>query len=453
MAAPPPAPFRPAQKSPLDRALSIVTDVRAGEGLTALLLTANLFTFFALYYLLRPVRQALILSEATAVAASYSAAAQALILAGVVPLYGVIASRVNRMTLITWVICFFAANLGIFYLLGSAGARLGVPFYIWLGIFNLMIPAQLWAFANDIYVSERGKRLFPLIGIGASLGAWIGAEIASSIFDLFGQPYPLMLIAGMSLFICLGLTVWANRREEQASSLEPTAAHAEKPLGPEGGFQLVLAQRYLLYIALFIVMLNIVSTIGDFLLADLVERRADALVADGTIAADGVGAWIGGFYGDFYANVNLAGFLIQTFLVSRIMKYLGVRGALFVVPLVALGTYGGMLFFPVFTLIRWVKVLENGTNYSLLNTVRHALFLPTSREAKYKAKQAIDAFFWRAGDLLQAVVVFIGTRIGMETSQYAALNLVFVVIWLGLAVGIAREHRRITGHDIEERAA
>jgi AAA family ATP:ADP antiporter len=443
---------RPA-KSWLERVLSIITDVRAGEGLTALLLTLNLFSFFALYYILRPVRQALILSESGAVAQSYSAAAQALLLLVIVPLYGSFASRVNRIRLITVVICFFAANLAAFYLLGNAGARLGIAFYIWLGIFNLMIPAQLWGFANDVYVSETGKRLFPLIGLGASLGAYVGAQIASSIFGVLG-PYPLMLIAGASLFICLGLTVWVHRREGASADATEHAVSKDEPLGPEGGFQLVLAQRYLLYIALLIVVLNLVNTIGEFLLASIVEARANDLVAAGGPGApESAGAWIGEFYGSFYAHVNLFGLLMQTFLVSRIMKYLGVRGALFVLPLIALGSYSAMTFFPVLAIVRWAKVLENGTDYSLNNTVRHALFLPTSREAKYKAKQAIDGFFWRAGDLLQAVVVFIGTRFGAGTSHYAALNMVFVIAWLAIAVGIAREHRKLTADEPEAQAA
>ena len=172
----PSAPSR-APKTWLDRALSIIPDVRSGEGIPALLLTVTLFWFFALYYLLRPVRQALILSESGAVAQSYSSAAQALLLLVIVPLYGALASRVSRMKLITAVICFFSSNLVVFFLLGQTGMRLGVAFFIWLGIFNLMIPAQLWAFANDVYTSERGKRMFPLIGLGASLGAYIGAEI------------------------------------------------------------------------------------------------------------------------------------------------------------------------------------------------------------------------------------------------------------------------------------
>ncbi len=434
--------------------LSIVTDVRSGEGLTALLLTANLFTFFALYYILRPVRQALILSESGAVAQSYSAAAQALLLLVIVPVYGAIAARVNRLRLITVVIAFFASNLVILFLLGSAGVRLGVAFFIWLGIFNLVIPAQLWAFANDVYPSERGKRIFPLIGLGASLGAYVGAQIAASMFGALG-PYALMLVAAASLFVCLGLTAWVHRREGvSAGATDQPPAGAEQPIGRDGGFQLVLAQRYLLYIALLIVMLNLVNTIGEFLLASFVERTANDLVAAGGPGApESAGAWIGSFYGSFYAHVNLLGLLAQTFLVSRIIKYLGVRGALFVLPLIALGSYSAMVFFPVLTIVRWAKVLENGTDYSLNNTVRHALFLQTSREAKYKAKQAIDAFFWRAGDLLQAVVVFTGTRLGMQTSHYAALNLVFVGLWLALCVGIAREHRVLTAREAGERAA
>ena len=82
--------------------------------------------------------------------------------------------------------------------------------------------------------------------------------------------------------------------------------------------------------------------------------------------------------------------------------------------------------FPLFAVVRWTKIFENSTDYSLQNTTRHALFLPTSREAKYKAKQAIDAFFVRAGDLLQAVVVFVGIELlaFSDRERFALVNVV-----------------------------
>ena len=106
---------------------------------------------------------------------------------------------------------------------------------------------------------------------------------------------------------------------------------------------------------------------------------------------------------------------------SRIFKYLGIGGALFVLPLIALGSYGLFAFAPVLAFIRMTKIAENATDYSLQNTVRRALFLPTSREAKYKALQAVETFFWRAGDMLSGVTTscsFSGWRCRFAASRW-----------------------------------
>jgi AAA family ATP:ADP antiporter len=74
------------------------------------------------------------------------------------------------------------------------------------------------------------------------------------------------------------------------------------------------------------------------------------------------------------------------------------------------------------------------------------LFLPTTREEKYKAKQAFDAFFWRAGDLLSAFLVLVGVNILMfQTRHFAIFNLVLVAIWIVLAVFIGRRYVRLAG--------
>ena len=67
---------------------------------------------------------------------------------------------------------------------------------------------------------------------------------------------------------------------------------------------------------------------------------------------------------------------------------------------------------------------------------RHSLFLRTSREAKYKAKTAIDSFFWRAGDALSAVVVFVGTSLAFDLKSFAKTNSILTLIWLGVAAAL-----------------
>ena len=124
--------------------------------------------------------------------------------------------------------------------------------------------------------------------------------------------------------------------------------------------------------------------------------------------------------------------LLQLFAVSRILKRVGVGGALFIHPLVVLSGYLMMLKAPSVSTMQWLKVFDNGIDYSLGNTASQALWLPTSREAKYKAKQAVDSFFIRAGDVIQAGIVFAGERLLLTVPGFAAINLVLTAAWLGV---------------------
>jgi AAA family ATP:ADP antiporter len=101
--------------------------------------------------------------------------------------------------------------------------------------------------------------------------------------------------------------------------------------------------------------------------------------------------------------------------------------------------------------VRWAKTAENATDYSVMNTARQLLWLPTSREEKYKAKQAIDSFFVRLGDLTAAFVVFAGTSwLALEARGFALVNAVFVLVWLGLAIVLVRENGRLSAAKADE---
>src|SRR5204863_8168883 len=132
---------------------------------------------------LKTAREMFILSEGGAEVKSYSSAGQALLLLVLVPAYGAFASRVNRTQLVQWVTLFFTGNLVLFLIAIGAGLHVGIVFFLWLGIFNVMVIAQFWAFAADLYTPEQGKRLFPLIGVGSSLGAWVGSVRAGQLLE------------------------------------------------------------------------------------------------------------------------------------------------------------------------------------------------------------------------------------------------------------------------------
>jgi AAA family ATP:ADP antiporter len=425
-------PGSPAKRGPIERMLSPFAEVRAGEGATVLMMAATMCGLLAAYYFLKSAREPLILTQGGAAVKTYSSAGQALLLALLIPLYSSIASKVKRIQLVGGLALFFLANLVLFVVLGLSGVKEGVAFFVWVGIFNVFVISQFWAFANDLYSEDQGKRLFPIVGLGASLGAFIGAKAAEPLAKQQG-PYVLMMAGGLLLSVSVGLLYAVYLRERPE-----TRPGGAKKLAAGDGFALVMRDRYLVLIAALIVVLNVVNTSGEFILSEMVTSHAQASFTD-TSAEE---KFIGGFYANYYSWFNLLSLLLQTFFVSRVFKYIGVAGALFLLPGIAFVGYLVFLVSPILAVARWLKIAENSVDYSVQNTSNQALFLVTSPEVKYKAKAAIDTFFMRLGDVLQAAVVYIGLQLGMGVRHFALLNLALIVVWSIAVFALARAYRQ-----------
>jgi len=475
--------------TPIDRALRLFTDVKAGEGANVLLLAVNVFLLLTAYYILKPLRDGLILGEQGPEFAAYMAAAMAFLLVPVIALYGRMADRFPRRRLINVVTLFFAACTVLFFLVGRAGVEIGIAFFIWIGIFNVMILALFWGFANDLYTNEEGERLFPIVQVGGALGAIVGAKAVAEMVEPLGLYLPMLLAGGLLVF-SLVLTNWVDWRERMRTegTVDPRLSTAASPAAtgefrmdtgefknlrealkealekeargesveeepskeqPEiesgrGAFALVFKTRYLLYIAILVLLLNWVNTNGENLLNFLIAKAAaDAVAADPTGSVT-IASWATEFRGSFYYWVNIVALVTQLFFVSRIIKYLGVHVAIMILPIIALGSYALIALYPVIKYVRWAKTAENSTDYSLQNTVQQALFLPTTREQKYKAKQVTDAFSKRVGDTLAGLTVFVvGSFLGGNIRIFALLNIVLVLVWLAVAYRIGREYKEL----------
>ncbi len=464
------------QPNLLERFLGIFTQVRAGEGWLTLSMGLLVGLLFTAYYLIKPVREALILQEGGAEVKSYLVAVMAVLLYFLVQGYAKLVSRYERTRLITIVTSIFIVCLVGFWILGRVGVPyLGMAFFVWVGIFNVMVVAQFWSYANDVYSNEAGKRLFPLVGFGGMLGAFFGSDLAERLLEFLGI-FEMLLLAAALLGACIVITnlislaVWGRRQIQvsQSSLAEWLAERKAKKEREKLAFGLLKEHRYLWYLALVILLLNLVNTTGEYILGRLVEDYGDTQVELAVAQAEAAGtelrfgdrdlgdpasaeaqqafvrSTIGNFYAGFFRWVNLLGMFLQLFVVSRLVKFGGVRAGLLWLPVIALGTYGLVLFLPILQYVRFGKTLENASDYSVNKTTVQMLYLPTSRDIKYKAKQAIDSFCHRVGDVGSALVVFVGTTIlSLDARGFALFNVLVVVGWLFVVRAIAREHREI----------
>lgn len=424
-----------------ERLFQLFTRLRPGEARSVLLFGLYAFLLLLSYYLLRTAREPLLLASSSAEMKTYASAAAALALLFLVPLYAAACRRIGRNGLVRWVTAVFLGTLGALYLAGRAGFEIGFLFYVWAGVFGVGIVAQFWAHAADCFDLESGQRVFPLIMAGATLGGLAG-PLVFRVLHGAADPLQCMLIAMLLLAATLPLVEW-TRGTVPAGSRVRVAAEEPKVRAPLGGFSLILRDRHLLLLALFVVLLNCVNTMGEYLLTKLVLRHAADQIAIQPWLDKG--QLVGAFYADFFLVMNVLTLITQVLLVSRVFRWIGVHGALLVLPVVALIGYGLVAFLPLFGIVRAVRLLENSGNYSLMNTARQALYLPLPASSKYEGKIATDTFFWRFGDLVPAALVFVGANwLGLGLEQFALVNVGLSFAWFAVAVQLAHRHAQRT---------
>jgi ATP:ADP antiporter, AAA family len=456
-------PSEETRPSLLDRALLVFSDVQAGEGATVVLMTLNVFLVMFSYYVIKVARESLILAvEGGAELKSYASGAMALALVVILPGYNWLISRVSTKILLFSVVGFFLTCTEGFFLALQAGLRVEFVFFVWVGIFSLATVALFWSFANEVYDRAEGERLFPVIGIGMTAGPVAGSLLAERLFKnnlstgaILQVAAALLLVHGLLYAAVLGRRDVKRglRREREDEGETDSALKAAIQ-----GFVLLFRNRYIGVIAVLILVLNLVNTTGEYILSKYVVSLADqALAAAGEVADPDKWKkdYIGAFYGDFFFWVNAIGVALQAFVASRLVKYFGVAGVLFALPLVAGAAYALAAAGVSFLVFRWAKTAENATDYSIMNTARAMLWLPTTRDEKYKGKATTDTLVVRSGDMLSAAFVFVGTTwLSLGPRGFAVLNLGLVALWLVIGLFLIRKYHRLAEErGIDERQA
>ncbi|MBF0456066.1 MAG: hypothetical protein HQL72_14765 [Magnetococcales bacterium] len=439
----------------ISRILSPFTRIMPHESTGALWLFACVFLILVAYYLVKPVREgwlavSLFSSLSKLEVKGYSSFLQTVVLIGIMPLYAYYANRWSRVRLLTLVGLFFSTLFPLFWLL-RPGFLLdnmpfaGLAFYVWVGIFAVMVIAQFWAYAADLYNEAAGRRLFPFIALGASIGAVAGSWITDRLVKALNlDAYHLLLVAPLPLLVALWIIHHIDRTGHGSARAEKKSLEPAKK-GSRGGLRLIFTDRYLFLIALFMLLLNWVVTNGENILFAVVQETLKASLEglEGESASRILRDATTTFYGRLYFWVNLIGVLLQAFVVSRLLRHGGLTALMLTPPLISLAGYAAISSLGGITALTWGKTAENAVNYSVTNTARHVLWLPVPQEILYKAKTAIDTVCVRLGDVLAALTVLAGVRLmAWNTESFFYLNMALILAWMGVAVAILRERRR-----------
>lgn len=400
-------------------------DVASLEGRATLLFCLRLFLIMFAYYLLKPVREELI---ASADARSYAMAIQAALLIVLVPLFSEMIRRVHGNSMFRLVSLFLATNILLFFVAGkSAGGyngEIGSVYYVWLGLFSVIMLTLFWAMVSDYHCVEKGKRLMTYIAIGGSGGAVLGSAIAMSWFNMIGA-YGMMLVATLILvLVALIPPPDPSLHRDGHEQEKDTARHLL------GGLKRVVDVPYLRWVAALVALLSLVNSVGEVVLFEFV---VEAYGDEGR----------GQFYSTFYFYVNIATLLLQAFIVRPLYRVIGVGGVLIALVAINLVMYASALLVPLLFWFAIVKMVDNSVDYSVTNTTKQILLLPLDRFTRYDGMLAINTLFYRFGDLIQLAIVWLVVRYFEGSPLYLiAINSLFCLILIGVAVKISSKFKR-----------
>jgi ATP:ADP antiporter, AAA family len=435
--------------------LRAVLDIRRQELPLALLMFLYFFLVITTFWILKPIKKAVFIQYydqrmfeifGTALKASQAELVAKVLNMGVafvaVIVFTWLTRRFARQQLTHIFSVFFGAGfIGYALLLANAGPGTVWTFYLYGDLYSTVMVATFFAFLNDAVTPAAARRLYGLIVLGGVAGGVFGTTFVRLWIDTMNNEHWMWVCLGLGVVISLAAAGAGRLVNAFEAANEPERKQEpEKKVGGNPaieGARLVFRSRYLLSIVTMVALYEIVSTVLDFQFTETISHYLD-------------GDAIGRQFSTVYTITNITSLVVQVFLTGVIMSRFRLTVSLLVLPIAVLAGSGAFLALPILWVGSSLNTVDNALSYSINQSAREALYTPTSRDEKYKAKAFIDMFVQR---FAKAIAVVLSLGVTMLFTDFGSLRwlslftIVVGVMWLLAARYAGQQFHRLTDSD------
>ena len=395
------------------------------------------FTLMAAYYVLRPVRDAMA-SDWSDAELSWLWTLNFFISAGAVLVYGWVVSNLPLKKLVPAVYIFFAASFCLFYVAtqGLDDTRLiDKSFYVWVSFFALFHVSVFWSFMSDLFSSAQSKRLFGLFGAGASIGAITGPLLPVFLGQRIGV-YNLLLIAALMLLLIIPIIFLLERHRQSQGAGSGDSKKSVASVGGDffDGFMDLLCNRFLLAIALFLLLYTMMSSFVYFELKNVMAEYDRATRSQ--------------YWGLMDLIVNTLSILTAVFVTNRLATRFGLAVTLALVPFLLVCGWLAVAIAPGLVVLICLQIVRRAGNYAITRPGREMLFTRVAPSTRFKTKPVIDIVVYRGGDVLAGwTYTGLAQGIGLGLGAIAMIAALMALLWTLVAVflGLSYENHHNRG--------
>lgn len=437
--------------NPTGRVLRLFVDIERREVEPALLFFFFWFLVIVVFWVLKPIKTGLFIDPLGDQGAEIELYAKLLNIGVAILAVWLFSWLYNRLgsRLLIYALCgLFIAALSYFALImpgvGEPGAFKYWAFYLFGDAWTTIWVTTFWAYLNEMTSTEQGKRLYGLIGGGGIIGGLVGTTVVATSVEGAGVGALIFGTVGATValaLITLRLESLASKPEAPVGREMPTTRIVEakpekKTNAAIDGAKLVMASKYLMAIVMIVFLYEFASQILDYQFKNELE---------GVEGAEATSA----FYANIGIIINMVSIITQFFLVSFVIRKWGITTALLVLPAAMLISSGIYFAIPVLWAGSLLTVSDNSLNYSINQTSRETLFVPTDPDVKYKARAFANMFVQRFG---KGIAILMALGLAAFPVRYLSFLAAFViVIWAGFAWYAGKRFDEQTGDEAEER--
>lgn len=359
------------------RDLRRLLNLREGETRTFSVMAAFLFLNTANTTVISAAKNGLFLSVYEAALIPYAVIAAALLTAFVAVIFTGIVAGTGRRQLAVGLTGALVVSVVSCRVLFGISPRTGFVVYLWLSAVQVLVLTHAWEFAGSMLTGRQAKRLLPMIGVGASIGAIAGGTAVAPAAIQLGTAN-LLLVSVALLVVALPILWLVDAPAKEIDTEDAGRNTALVFLSRSGrGLQAVLGSRLLRLLALALIALTVTGTLIDLQLKFLLQEN---------FGRDDITA----IYGLMSAAVGTGTLLVQLWASRVLFPRFGVsfaamlHGGSLVLAAGGAAVFGGLMALVV------AQALDDILQFSLQKPVEQVSMLPFPGRVKSVALATLD---------------------------------------------------------------
>ncbi len=409
------------------------------------LLAIVFFFIIGTYWMLRAMKTALFLKIVGGGFLGYAKLSSVIFLIFLVLIYGKLVDLFSKQNLVYFITSIYGAlflgityflmhpQIGLANIIPSGDRYFGWLIYVVIESFGSIVVALFWSFVASSVNPASAKKGYPMIIFGAQLGAVLGTIVDLQV-ERVGIPV-LFFIAILGIFIvpiliAIFMQLYKGPNHEPIVIPSKDAA-PPKGTGPIEGLRLLCTRPYLIGILGLSTLYTIIETILDLQMYRLANQ---VFISPEKVTE------FSAMYGLCANTLSLIFSLVGT---SFFIRQFGLTACLTLYPIAVAIAICTVWVYPVLWVFVGAVVASKGLSYALHNPCKEIMYIPTSRDIRFKTKSWIDTFGVRTARGAGGLIVAAFPVVSQLINYGSIISLGIIGVWIGAAWYVGRTNRAL----------